>query len=63
MPGNNGAICSEIIYIAVAVDVPEMSALCSLHKYGRSAAYRFERAGGTVDAAYNMLQCFFIQML
>ncbi|GIP61040.1 hypothetical protein J15TS10_48540 [Paenibacillus woosongensis] len=60
MAGNDRAVCSEIIDIAVAVYVPEMGASRFIHKNGRPAPNRFERAGGAVDAADNMLESFFV---
>ena len=49
MSSNNWAICGQVVDITVAIDIPEVGAFGLLHKYGRPAPNRFERAGGSYN--------------
>ncbi|MNI75614.1 hypothetical protein D3C73_1317860 [compost metagenome] len=60
--GNDGAERREIIDVAVAVRIPEISARGAFHEDGSAAAYRFVGAGGAVDTANDVLERFLVQL-
>ena len=54
MSGYDRAIGRQIIDVAIAVLVPEVSSIRAFHENGGAAAYGFERTGGAVYAAYDI---------
>ena len=58
MTGDDRAIGAQVIDVPIVVDVPEVCALRTFHENRRAAANGFERTGGTVDPADDMLERF-----
>ncbi|MNW57504.1 hypothetical protein D3C74_353160 [compost metagenome] len=62
MAGNYRSIGGQIVYVFIAVFVPEAGAPGPFHEDRSTAANGFEGTGGTVDASDDMLQSFLVQM-